>query len=1087
MNVYHTGNYVKSHYNFRISGLTKKPCFSPITSVLFNIHFRGSPSFPSYFLKTKLLEKGVVSDGSPSVQIDCEYKPNWKNTIKGAENGQNPALDFYEKKLPILLGEFRFLYPLVRPEALITDFIPNEEAKRFSKERVDFFLPTANLVIEIDGSQHKKEVNVQKDNARNELLKKNHIHTFRLSTQQLKDRKEVDKFGLDLINYLTRNKLLLNFKSLLSVDVSESNHIFTSIYRIQAVLIEMLGRNLLSLDNSIWKLSITSNIDSSFYELIKEDLFNWVKLIDKEQTIPKVKFTDKNPDFSIDVSVGKRWDDSVPDKDVIYCHTDHFDYFPGKSQEDTTSKDYFSSSYSYTSRKIKLERINLKGLLKETFHHDTFKKGQIDIIDNVLQSNDTIGLLPTGGGKSLCYQLPGILFSKIILVICPIKSLMRDQVEELAQIGFNRSACINSSTSVSDKNKILRKVEAGQIKFLFVSPERLQISSFRETIGSVYSKNLLSLVVIDEVHCMSEWGHDFRTSYLTLPHTLDIVATNTPKLCLTATASLKVLDDIKRELKIESENVKTLKVYKRENLFFSVIECQPFQKVHDILKKEVRQGGIGEGGAGIVFTSFVNGVSGAYPLYQSISKYIPDTGLFTGSKPKNHVSENFENEKTITQIRFKKNKFPLLVATKAFGMGVNKTNVYTTIHVGLPQSVESLYQEAGRAGRDGKKSKCYVLINNSSTTDMDKFFNTTNYKEFIDLNFRNSGDLSIHHFFICCNIKDNYKVPSVVESILKQLNEKQVERSEGGKEAPQSRAVVNAKSLQTLPRITELALYRLYQMGLIQDWTVEDFFKGIYSVDYKIQYIGYHNDVVKRLTGGAGLQEAVLNNTETMNDWFKAMTKLATIVIEHHLSTRVHSRIESLKTLLLACSDYQKNEPEKFRENIEKYFEIDSINDSLSDIVESSGSVTSIVSYFSGTGDLEPLLRQPLEKVQARLFPLRRQIESYPEDIGLALINEILMLHLKERADLRKLISILKKYNSVLGREGFYAFLNQLSGLFKIEKWEALESAICQTIDDIEELNKFAVGVNSSLATLKIIANIEPKIQKMSEKLYESI
>ncbi|MBT8448720.1 MAG: RecQ family ATP-dependent DNA helicase, partial [Gammaproteobacteria bacterium] len=759
MYVFHTGNYVRSHYNFRISGLTDETNFSVIASTLFNIHFRGSPSKPSRFLIEQLAERGIELSDAASIHIDVNESPNWKSTILGGEGDYNPALEFYESKLPMLLGEFGYLYSLFRPEALITDIVEAAEAKKFASERVDFFLPVANLIIEIDGSQHQEIINTHKDISRNELFQKYGIHTFRVTTAQLLDERELSGFSTSLKNYLARIKLVPLYKKLLSLDTSHSNLVFTTIYRIQSALIEMLGRDMISLDDEVWRFSFISEIDEQYYHLITDDLFNWIKLIDKDQKCPEVIFVTNDADFLVDVSVSKRWDDSYIENHVVSCRTDHFDYFPEIQPVGATGKDYFDSIYSKSEDVLNLEHINLNGLLKEIFGYEQFNGGQIDIIENVLQQRDTIGILPTGGGKSLCYQLPAILYSGLTLVVCPIKSLMRDQVQELNLIGFHRSACIDSDTSVQDKKKIICRVIAGQVRFLFVSPERLQIAEFRETIHSLYLKNLLSLVVIDEVHCMSEWGHDFRTSYLTLPYTLDNIASNAPRLCLTATASKKVLEDIQNEFEIDNDDVKTLSRYERKNLRFSVLRCKPFDKVHDILQDKIARHEIDDQHAGIVFTSFVNGRSGAYPLYQSIKEYVPSANFFTGGKPKNHATKDFDAEKSVTQKGFKNNKFPLLIATKAFGMGVNKTNVYTTVHAGLPQSVESLYQEAGRVGRDGADSDCYVLFNPPSQANYERFFNYQDYRSFSDMVMGvDGGDLSIHHFFLKTSVQDNYAV-----------------------------------------------------------------------------------------------------------------------------------------------------------------------------------------------------------------------------------------------------------------------------------------------------------------------------------------
>ncbi|RRJ82592.1 RecQ family ATP-dependent DNA helicase [Aestuariirhabdus litorea] len=1082
MDVFHTGNYVRSHYNFLIKGLSEKAEFSAIASTLFNIHFRGSPTSPSNFLKSKLAEMGVKLSDRASIHIDFNSKLNWGNTILGSDTGYNPAMKFYEDGLCKMLGEFSFLHTLFKPETLITDIVDDPEADRFDKERVDFFLPIGNLVIEVDGEQHQGVVNYQKDKARDRLLSKHQIKTVRISTTVLKNKNRIEEIAREVRQHLSSTKIVGSYKKLQDSDSKHSNLVYSIIYRVQAIVIEMLGRKMISLSDDQWSLWFDTEIDVRYCNIAIQDLLNWVSLIDKSRNLPKLNINCVNPVFKIDVSLSKRVDDTFYPKNVITCRTDQFDHFPENNAVGATGKDYFDSSYSSSTDNIKIEELNLNGLLKEIFGYEQFNGGQIDIIENVLQREDTIGILPTGGGKSLCYQLPAILYSGLTLVICPIKSLMRDQVQELNFIGFHRSACIDSDTDTKEKEKILRRVGKGQVRFLFVSPERLQISNFREAISSLHAQGLLSLVVVDEVHCMSEWGHDFRTSYLTLPHTLNNIANEVPILCLTATASNKVLRDIQDEFKIDDDNVKTLSRYERKNLHFKVLECDPFYKVHELLNVKVSREEISEDRAGIVFTSYVDGPKGAYQLFIGGSGYYKSIGIFTGKKPKNHVSKNFEVEKLMTQRDFKNNKIGLLVATKAFGMGVNKKNVYTTIHAGLPQSIESLYQEAGRAGRDRTDSECYVLYKKPEDYAYDRFFNYDNFKSFTKLNLKHGGgDLSTHHFFIKSSISDNYRVPDVIKMIVHYLAYKDDGQSE-----------IVSEKFYAKPEIVELALYRLYQIGIIEDWTVEDFAKGIYLVDYKMYSIADHNEIVRRLTAsdkrpnGYGLTQEEIDNTNSMDDWIEGIYRLANFVIEYHLDTRVRSRIESLKTLLIACNEYKEKSSDAFRENLESYFAIDSINDSLSDVVSSGSDYTSILSYLSGAGS--SLLKMSSEKIKKRIFSLRRYIESYPNDMGLRLINEILLFHVDKESNPEKLIECLESYRKIkLPGNDYYVCLKELSMLFNSKKWDFISKSIAMKIKSDKELDAYIRSIGSDELTLMLLNNVDKKLKKVSRSLYELI
>ena len=1077
MDVFHTGNYVRSHYNFKVSGLAGSPQFSAVSATLFNILFRGSPSTPSQFLKEQLAKKDITYPQKASIHLDLQHVPCWENTIKGAVSGYNPALNFYNEQLPKLLGPYKFTHTLIRPEVLITDIVKTAAAQTFLAEAVDFFLPSANLVIEVDGPQHQDLPNRQKDKQRDDLFRHHGIKVLRITTHGLRNEETLLTFSGALINHLSKSDMVETYRRATVAKAPQANLIYSTIFRIQAVLIEMLGRKMISFDDKDWNITITSEIDPTFSKLAITDLFNWAKIINSEINLPLIELNNIEPEHVIDVSISTRWDEtSCDDNSVITCKTDHFDYFPESAPRNATTQDYFCANYAASAVSLDFDRLGLKASLFEIFGYETFQPGQIDIIENIFQGADTIGILPTGGGKSLCYQLPAILSSGLTLVVCPIKSLMRDQVEELRRIGFHRAAAIDSDTSVKDKERILTAVSMGALRFLFVSPERLQVKSFRATIEDLNVRNPLARVVIDEVHCMSEWGHDFRTAYLTLPNTIKAILPTTPKLCLTATASTRVLDDIKTEFDIDANDVKTLALYRRENLNFAVLDCQPFEEVHKILREKLATNTLNNSQASIIFTSFVNGESGAHPLYQSIKKYITDANIFTGSKPKKHATKNYEQEKAATQKGFKDNKFPLLVATKAFGMGVNKTNVRSTVHTGLPGSIEALYQEAGRAGRDRKKADCKVLFQRPSAQAQKLFFGYKDYQEFSALSLGpDGGDLNQHHYFLKLTIKDNYAVPSVIEKILRQITTKDYGKDQ----------IASAK-LKTTPAITQLALYRLFQMGLVTDWTVVDFLKGIYHVDSKIMHIQYYNQRVYKLTGQC-IDETVVAQTESLEDWFVAMHQLARILVEYHLNTRVKNRIESVKTLLEACLRFDPTAPQTFREELESYFTIDSINDSLGDIVSDKTEPARILSYLNSTHGGIPLLQQTKSSIAKRKIALRRYIESYPDNIGLALLDTLFDVHLTgENTEI--LQHILFEYREILKSDKvFFSFLKDLKDICAATAWTKVEDSVANNLSQPLDLDKFASEFNNTLAVTKLLSFLQPEITKQTGKVYELI
>ncbi len=1078
MEIFHTGNYVRSHYNFRISGILgdKKP--SPVVSALANIHFRGSPSLPSTYLKEQLNDLGVVYSSNAAVHFPNEYRPNWRKTILGGSGLLNPALDFFENTLPVFLDQFSFLYSLVKPEVPFSELIDGAD-DQFSKERVDFFIPLANIVIEIDGNQHDSSIASKIDRDRDKYLRKHSISVYRIKTIDLRDSEYIDKVKLEFNDKLKGSRLVKSYSNLLAHTESEASLIFTTIYRVQAIIIELLERNFISLRSKEWRFSVVSEIDVKYIELACMDIFNWIKILDATFVFPEIVMNSEHSNFTIDVSVKDRWDDETDKDGVISCRTDHFDYFPEGYEKNIIHKDYFKATRTNEEECLNYVNINLKSLLYQIFGYKKFNSGQIDIIEGVLQKNNTIGILPTGGGKSLCYQLPAILTSGLTVVICPIKSLMRDQVQELKGIGFHRSASIDGDTKPDEKESILKRVKKKKIRFLFVSPERLQISKFRDAILQLNQQNLINLIVVDEVHCMSEWGHDFRTSYLTLPSTLKMLAREVPLLCLTATASSKVLQDIQSEFSITDKGVKTLTNYKRDNLNFSVRNIEGSTNTINVVREGLDKNQINNNKAAIIFSSTVGGRdgNGAYDIFLNVSSITDSVGIFTGSAPKGYESKDYEEEKAKNQKLFKDNMLSILVATKAFGMGVNKRNVDTTIHSGLPQSIEALYQEAGRAGRGGQQANCIVLVNWPDQYSYDKFFGYKDFKEFQRTKLgRNSGDLSLYQYFLKKSVAQNFSVPDVVEIILTLLS------SESEKGAEISVEALQSKNIKLNKEIIELSLYRLYQMGVVIDWTIEDFRRGIFLVDYHLYEFNHHLSVVSKLADDPLLYHRFDLAICSKLDWIERMKALAVELIEYHLRTRVFSRIESLKTLLLACSNYDPLYPDKFRENLESYFRVDYLTDSLAEIIDSNGDPVVIINYLGGGGEGNALFLQDSSSLTANLFPLRRYIESYPNNVALKFLNTLFLLHLNEKVDRGETVGVFSDYIKTLGDSRYIHFIKDLKVICSDRVWNDIDMALSSVMASSYDLNLYAKELDSDYATFKLINNLNKEvIERMGE------
>ncbi|MBS4175351.1 DNA helicase RecQ [Bacillus sp. FJAT-49736] len=330
---------------------------------------------------------------------------------------------------------------------------------------------------------------------------------------------------------------------------------------------------------------------------------------------------------------------------------------------------------------------NAKEILRAYFGYDEFRKGQEAIIDQIMHGKDTVAIMPTGGGKSICYQIPALMLPGITIVISPLISLMKDQVDALINTGIS-ATFINSSITANELDERLKGIEAGQYKLIYIAPERLEAPSFLDLL---YKVNV-SLLAIDEAHCISQWGHDFRPSYLLIKKLIQHIQPKPIILALTATATPGVKDDICDLLNIPTRDV-ILTGFGRDNLSFQVVKGQD----RDLFVKEYVHKNMDQ--SGIVYAATRKEVERIYQQLKSL-------GILVG---KYHAGMS-EHERNRNQEEFLYDDITVMVATSAFGMGINKSNVRYVIHYHIPKNMESYYQEAGRAGRDGLESECILLF-----------------------------------------------------------------------------------------------------------------------------------------------------------------------------------------------------------------------------------------------------------------------------------------------------------------------------------------------------------------------------------------
>ena len=338
-----------------------------------------------------------------------------------------------------------------------------------------------------------------------------------------------------------------------------------------------------------------------------------------------------------------------------------------------------------------------KEVLKYFWGYNDFRQPQEDIIYSVLNRKDTLAILPTSGGKSLCYQIPGIMLEGVTLVISPLIALMKDQVNTLKS---NRipAELISSEYSQTRIMQIIERTKQGKVKLLYVSPERLQSNLFIEHLQNIN----LNLIAIDEAHCISEWGHDFRPAYHKISKIKNYFP-NIPILALTATATNQIKDEIISKLELFEPNV-FKSTLNRDNLSYHVIES------HDKLGDLIKYLRVFKGSAII----FVRNRKQTQEIAEFLLKNSIDANYFHAKLSK--------EEKETRQKNWTESDNQVMVATNAFGMGIDKSNVRTVFHVDLPPSIESYYQEVGRAGRDGKKSRGIYLYHKDDQLNAENIF-----------------------------------------------------------------------------------------------------------------------------------------------------------------------------------------------------------------------------------------------------------------------------------------------------------------------------------------------------------------------------
>jgi ATP-dependent DNA helicase RecQ len=820
----------------------------------------------------KILTRGKILLSSPKIEKDFkklfikelkegQLSSSIENMIYGEGCKKNECkhwLDsaeetiFYKEILLKFLGENYKKYVL--PQVDIPSLIPSQsDVKSFVNQRVDFciFHPrlSEKIIVEIDGEQHKDHT--ASDSERDESLQECGYTVIRIPASEVVAREGYQLSILESKLFPIKedyNNIANSHKELIQYIYS-----IKFAHQIQIVLLQAIQSKLLNL-NDISSWHIISDVDElcifnkkDSLAILKKSVEDFIELyknlcilysVDIKEKVSQCSLlTDYNPLGNSENAILISFSDlSVSNLPTFYVKDIYVPFHIA------------NSSFSTISAPKDIEKPKEKELLyflKYIFRKPSFWEGQYEALVRTLQGKDSLLLLPTGAGKSLVYQLASLLRPGRTIVIDPIISLMEDQIDNLSMLGIDRCMAITSQIEdPKDKTKAMQLFGQGEYLFVFIAPERFQTVEFRKSLRTLTVHTPVTSIVIDEAHCVSEWGHDFRTAYLNIGRISRIYCESNgkipPLIGLTGTASRVVLKDIQRELLIQDfEATITPKSFDRKELKYKVIYSKSQEKasrllgylgqslpnLFNITRSTFYQTRQKETQSGLVFCPFVNGDFGVVNISGEIEEKLGILNkYYSGSAPKYFKRLEYNRIKHRVASEFKHNNIPLLVCTKAFGMGIDKPNIRYTIHYGIPPSIESFYQEVGRAGRDGKMAYCCIIVSNDDPGRTDYLLNPNNKVEEIYETLKmipreEDDDITRALFFHTKSFRGITQEKENVREILESLEDisRKGKRVISIPEGISKRASKYEQSRQ----ITEKALHRLLLIGLVSDYTID--------------------------------------------------------------------------------------------------------------------------------------------------------------------------------------------------------------------------------------------------------------------------
>ncbi|MGN8764516.1 RecQ family ATP-dependent DNA helicase [Hornefia butyriciproducens] len=870
-------------------------------------------------------------------------KPNYYLDGNGTENY------FYTDILPRILG--RGFEHYVIPQVALASIVSTKED--IGQQRVDFAINDGRnkLVIELDDPAHIEHQSY--DKVRDTLLNDSGYRVYRIPNSEVNpDSNHIKQLASEFVRVDVNSEQLYSMKGLISGKI---------IHQLETVVVFGLMHGIYDIDQSI-AVDLDTDIFSaaeaeSILAIASADLNELLSRIAKLYSIELIfnlRFSQKSITTEIQKEITYNTDNSASENRTVI--TD-FAY----ASDFMNNMPIYGNIGQYSG-----DEETVLYFLNYLFRKDNFREGQFEAISNTLKKRDSVVLLPTGHGKSIAFQLASMLTNGSTFVVSPLVALMLDQVDNLNQYGIDRAKALTGGLSNEEKEEMSELIISGDSIITYISPERLQIEDFRKTLEDTLREIPIPLFVIDEAHCLSEWGHDFRTSYLNLGR---IIRTHCKYnglpptiIALTGTASDNVLTDIRNQLGIwDDGSLITPNKFDRKELHYRVLTCKSSekqQKLLEVLDYIPSYFGLEKGEffelnddntyCGLVFCPWINGDFGIYEISKLLANNGHSCEMYGGKMPKNWSGNlSWEQQKSKATQDFKNNKCNLLVATKAYGMGIDKSNIRYIIHYNIAQSIESYYQETGRAGRDHQDAVCILLASLDNNND--------DYKRIVYFHNRayRGQSVELDH------------ISEIVDFIFSE---------------PKDRNFSTAGKSEENQISYEKAIYRLLLIGVIDDYTKirrDEYSLTINDISRQKIRASYLKCISKYHEGRVNSEAEKIDalHTDNIKDFVKAVSSLLIDFLYDNIVASRQAAMDSMRDLAQAAANAD-DQDQFIHTEIENYLS-NGNQDAIGIITKGDRAGLKESADFYINGDY-----QSLNAIRGQIT---RQIESHPDHPGLLL------------------------------------------------------------------------------------------------------